>query len=253
MANSIHANFLQRFFLATAVVASLSASCSGRAAPVSADDLLKAQADAGEWLMYGRDYRNWRYSPLDEITTANVASLHPVWALSTGGKFGGLEATPLFRDGTLYFTADYARVFAVDARTGTILWHYEPEYGQGFETVLCCGPVSRGLALKDDLVYVARLDAVLVALNRADGKVVWQQKIDEWKRGVTTNSAPLIVGHHVIIGVSGGEYGVRGYLKSFDAKTGALQWTTYTVPAPGEPGSETWPKDDSWKTGGGPG
>ena len=252
MRKSIHASFLQRSLFATAVVVSLSTPCVGRTAPVSSDDLLRAQADAGEWLMYGRDYRNWRYSPLDEITAANVASLRPVWAMSTGGKLGGLEATPLFRDGTLYFTADYARVYAVDARSGTILWHYEPEYGQGFETVLCCGPISRGVALKDDLVYVARLDAVLVALNRADGKIVWQQKIDEWKRGVTTNSAPLIVGNHVIIGVSGGEYGVRGYIKSFDTKTGALQWTTYTVPAPGELGSETWPKDDSWKTGGGP-
>ena len=244
--------FFRRLLITVAVVASVSSTCVGRAAPVSSDDLLKAQDNAGEWLMYGRDYRNWRYSPLDEITAANVASLRPVWAMSTGGKFGGLEATPLFHDGTLYFTADYARVFAVDARSGAILWRYEPDYGQGFEAVLCCGPVSRGVALKDDLVYVARLDAVLVALNRADGKVVWQQKIDDWKRGVTTNSAPLIVGDHVIIGVSGGEYGVRSYLKSFDAKTGALQWTTYTVPAPGEPGSETWPKDDSWKTGGGP-
>ena len=99
---------------------------------------------------------------------------------------------------------------------------------------------------------VARLDAKLVALNRADGKVVWEAKIDEWKNGVTTNSAPLVVKDHVIIGVSGGEYGVRGYLKSFNAKTGALEWQTYTIPAPGEPGSETWPKDDSWKTGGGP-
>lgn len=92
----------------------------------------------------------------------------------------------------------------------------------------------------------------MVALNRADGKVAWEAKIDDWSKGITTNSAPLIVGDHVIIGISGGEFGARGYLKSYDAKTGALQWTTYTIPAPGEPGSETWPKDDSWKTGGGP-
>jgi alcohol dehydrogenase (cytochrome c) len=235
--------------VAIAFGAAYPSSC---AAPVSSDDLVKAQDNAAEWVMYGRDYRNWRYSPLDQITPANAAKLHPVWAMSTGGKFGGLEATPLFRDGTLYFSADYARVFAVNARDGTVVWHYEPEYEQGIDGVLCCGPVSRGVAMKDDLVYVARLDAVLVALNRGDGKIAWQQKIDEWKNGITTNSAPLIVGDHVIVGVSGGEYGGRGYLKSFDAKTGALQWTTYTVPAPGEPGSETWPKDDSWKTGGGP-
>jgi alcohol dehydrogenase (cytochrome c) len=238
---------------ATAIATALVAPARfGQAAPVTAADLTKAQDDAGEWLMYGRDYRNWRYSPLAQITPENAAKLRPVWTMSTGGKFGGLEATPLLRDGTLYFTADYARVFAVDARSGAIIWHYEPEYDQGFEAMLCCGPVSRGVAIKDDLVYAARLDAVLVAFNRADGKIAWQKKIDEWKNGITTNSAPLIVGDHVIIGISGGEYGARGYLKSFDAKTGDLQWTTYTVPAPGEPGSETWPKDDAWKTGGGP-
>ena len=223
-----------------------------RGQPVVAADLVAAQGNGAEWLMYGRDYRNQRYSPLASITPANVTQMHPVWAMSTGGSFGGLEATPLVRGGTMYFSADYARVFAVDARSGAIRWRYEPQYEDGLAPILCCGPIHRGVALKDDLVYVARLDAKLVALHAADGSVAWEQTIDEWKHGVSTNSAPLIVGEHVIVGVSGGEYGVRGYLKSFDAKTGALQWTTYTVPAPGEPGSETWPKDDSWKTGGGP-
>jgi alcohol dehydrogenase (cytochrome c) len=223
-----------------------------QAKPVTSEDLVKAQENAGEWLTYGRDYRNWRYSPLKEITPDNAAKLSPVWAMSTGGKFGGLESTPLFRDGVLYFSADYARVFAVDAKSGNIIWRYEPEYEQGFDAMLCCGPIHRGLALKDDMVFVARLDAKLVALNRADGKVVWEAKIDEWKNGVTTNSAPLVVKDHVITGVAGGEYGVRGYIKSFNAKTGALEWQTFTIPAPGEPGSETWPKDDTWKSGGGP-
>ena len=230
----------------------LAVSSPVRADPVTTQDLLKAQDNAAEWLMYGRDYRNWRFSPLTQITTDNAAQLKPVWTMSTGGTFGGLEATPLFRNGVLYFSADYGRIFAVDARSGNIIWHYEPKYDQGFDAVLCCGPIHRGVALKDDLLYAVRLDAQLLAFNRADGKIVWQQKIDDWKRGVTTNSAPLIVGDHVITGVSGGEYGVRGYLKSFNAKTGALEWTTYTIPAPGEKGSETWPKDDSWKTGGGP-
>jgi alcohol dehydrogenase (cytochrome c) len=223
-----------------------------QAKPVTAEDLVKAQENAGEWLMYGRDYRNWRYSPLSEITPQNVDRLKPAWAMSTGGQFGGLEATPLFRDGVLYFTADYGRVFAVDAKTGNIIWRYEPEYDQGFNAVLCCGPIHRGLAIVDDLVISARLDARLMAFNRTDGKVVWETKIDDWKNGVTTNSAPLVVKDHVIIGVSGGEYGVRGYLNSYNAKTGKLEWQTYTVPAPGEPGSETWPKNDIWKNGGGP-
>lgn len=240
------------FAAVISVTAVMLATPAAQAGPVTTDDLLKAQDNTAEWLMYGRDYRNWRYSPLTELTPQNVAQLRPVWTMSTGGQLGGLEATPLFRDGVLYFSADYARVFAIDARSGNIVWHYEPEYDQGLNAVLCCGPIHRGVAIKDDLIYVAQLDAKLVALNRADGKVAWEAKIDDWSKGITTNSAPLIVGDHVIVGISGGEFGARGYLKSYDAKTGALQWTTYTIPAPGEPGSETWPKDDSWKTGGGP-
>ena len=128
-----------------------------------------------------------------------------------------------------------------------------PNMRTGFNAMLCCGPIHRGLALKDDLVYrrPPRRQA-RGAQPRPTARSSGRQKIDEWKNGVTTNSAPLVVKDHVIIGVSGGEYGVRGYLKSFNAKTGALEWQTYTIPAPGEPGSETWPKDDSWKTGGGP-
>jgi alcohol dehydrogenase (cytochrome c) len=243
---------LTRIALATVLcVASAALPLPTIAAPVTSDDLLKAQDNAAEWLMYGRDYRNQRFSPLTQITPDNVGKLRPVWAFSTGGTLGGLEATPLFREGVLYFTADYARTFAVDARTGTVKWGYEPQYEEGFNAELCCGPIHRGLSLKDDLVYVTRLDAKLVALNREDGKQVWEQTIDNWKNGVTTNSAPLVVGDHVIVGVSGGEYGVRGYLKSFNAKTGALEWTTYTVPGPKEPGNETWP-GDTWMHGGAP-
>ena len=238
--------------LMVSVLAMAAAMGSAGAGPVTTDDLVKAQDNSKEWLTYGRDYRNWRYSPLTEITPENASKLSPVWAMSTGGQFGGLEGTPLFRDGVLYFSADYARTFAVDAKSGNILWRYEPEYGDGFNAMLCCGPIHRGVALAGDLVIVARLDARLVALNRADGKIVWDVPIDDWKRGVTTNSAPLVVKDRVIIGVSGGEYGVRGYLKAFNVKTGELEWQTYTIPAPDEPGSETWPKDDSWKTGGGP-
>ena len=221
--------------LAVSVLATSFALEPSLAKPVTSDDLVKAQENAGEWLMYGRDYRNWRYSPLAEITPDNAAKLAPVWAMSTGGQFGGLEGTPLFRDGVLYFSADYARVFAVDAAPATSSGTTSRNM-TGFNAMLCCGPIHRGLALKDDLVIVARLDAKLVALNRADGKVVWEARIDDWKNGVTTNSAPLVVKDHVIIGVSGGEYGVRGYLKSFNAKTGALEWQTYTIPAPGRAG-----------------
>jgi alcohol dehydrogenase (cytochrome c) len=219
------------------------------AAPVTTDDLLNAQDNAAEWLMYGRDYRNQRFSPLAQITPDNVKELRPVWAFSTGGTLAGLEATPLMKDGVLYFSADYARVFALDARTGTALWAFEPEYEEGIETVLCCGPVNRGVALKDDLVYVTTLDARLFALDRKDGRVVWQQTIDDWKKAVAATGAPLVVGDKVMVGIAGAEYGVRGYLKAYDAASGELQWHTYTIPGPGEPGNETWP-GDTWMRGG---
>lgn len=215
--------------------------------PVTQADLVGAPGNSNSWLMYGRTYSNWRHSGLDAISTSNVDQLKPVWAISTGGNFQGLEATPLFHDGTLYFSADGARVFAVNARTGKIIWEYSREYPPQLGTTLCCGPVNRGVALKDNLVYVATLDAHMVALDAATGKVAWDTQIDDWKKGATETGAPLVVGNHVIIGISGGEYGVRAYLKAYDARTGALQWTTYVVPGPGK----TW-ENDAWKHGGGP-
>ena len=222
---------------------------SAHAAPVTTEDLLKAQTNPAEWLMYGRDYRNQRFSPLDQITPDNVKDLRPVWGFSTGGALAGLEATPLMRDGVLYFSTDYSRVFALDARTGTTLWFFEPEYEEGLEAMLCCGPVNRGVALKDDLVFINTLDARLYALDRKNGSVVWEQTIDDWKQAVTATGAPLVVGDNVIVGIAGAEYGVRGYLNAYDAATGELQWQTYTIPGPGEAGNETWP-GDTWMRGG---
>jgi glucose dehydrogenase len=168
---------------ACVAAAAFAAGGPGRADPVSTQDLLKAQENTGEWLMYGRDYRNWRFSPLTQITRDNVGQLKPIWAMSTGGNFGGLEATPLFRNGVLYFSADYGRVFAVDARSGAMIWHYEPKYDEGFQSVLCCGPIHRGVALKDDLLYAARLDARLLAFRQSDGKVVGTRRSTSGRTG----------------------------------------------------------------------
>ena len=233
----------------TAVAATLLLFSPVQAASVTTEDLLNPGKSPGEWLMYGRDYANQRFSPLGQITPENVGNLRPVWAFSTGGKLDGLEATPLMRDGVLYISADYSRVFAVDARSGTALWSYEPKYEEGLEAMLCCGPVNRGLAMKDDLVFVNTLDARLVALNRADGSVAWEQVIDDWKKAYTATGAPLVVKDHVIVGIAGAEYGVRGYIKSYNTKSGELEWTAYTIPGPGEEGNDTWP-GDTWKTGG---
>ena len=247
---------MKHHVIALAVLAALGIAAAPQARaqtglrPVTDQDLLNPSADPGEWLTYGHDYGSQRYSTLDQITTQNVGELRPAWAFSTGGKLGGLESTPLIRDGILYFTADYSRVFAVDARTGTMQWVFEPKFDKGLDTELCCGPVNRGLAIKDDLLFVETLDARLIALHRKDGSVAWEQKLQNWKDGYSATGAPLVVGDKVIAGIAGGEYGVRGFLQAYDTETGKLLWTTYTIPAPGEPGSDTW-TGDTWKHGGG--
>lgn len=232
-------------------LAFLLAGSAGTAAaePITSKDLLNAQSNADEWLLYGRDYRNQRYSPLDKITKANAGQLRPVFAYSTGGKFGGLEATPLYRDGVLYFSGDYSRVFALDARSGTLRWYWEPQYEDGLEAMLCCGPVNRGLAIWGDKVYVGTLDARLVALNTKDGSVAWEQRIEDWRKAYTSTGAPLVVGDKVIVGVGGAEYGIRGFVRAYDAATGKALWTRHVIPGPGEPGNDSWP-GETWKTGG---
>lgn len=232
-----------------AIVAVILATHAARAEPVTSEDLLQAQDNGAEWLTYGRTYGNHRFSPLAQITPGNVKELKPVFAYSTGGKLAGLEATPLFHDGTLYFTSDYARVFAMDARTGTLKWYWEPKYEDGIESVLCCGPVNRGLAIRGDKVFVGTLDARLVALNVKDGTVAWEQRLEDWKAAYSSTGAPLVVGDLVITGIAGAEYGVRGFVQAFKAETGEPAWKTFVIPGPGEPGNETWP-GETWKTGG---
>jgi alcohol dehydrogenase (cytochrome c) len=215
----------------------------------TSQQLLAAGQSAREWLTYGRTYDNQRFSTLIQISPGNVASLRPVWAASLA-TLDGLEATPLVHDGVLYVSAAYSHVYAFNARNGERLWHWAPEYAPELGTVLCCGPVNRGVAILGDLVYVLTLDARLVALKKDSGQVAWEKIIDDWKRGVSATGAPLVVKDRVIVGIAGGEYGVRGYLRAYDAASGTEAWTTYTVPGPGEPGNETWP-GETWTTGGG--
>lgn len=221
---------------------------AAQAGPSDAD-LTAAAKNRGEWLMYGRTYDNQRFSPLKQITPANVKNLRPVWTAALN-SLDGLEATPVVDDGVIYVTGAHSHVFAFDAVTGRRLWTWAPEEPEGLGTVLCCGPVNRGVAIYGDLVYVLTLDARLVALNKDTGKVAWEVVMHDWKLGVSATGAPLVVKGMVIAGIAGGEYGVRGYLRAYDAKTGAVKWTTYTIPGPGEPGNESWP-GDTWKTGGG--
>ncbi|HEY6549356.1 MAG TPA: PQQ-dependent dehydrogenase, methanol/ethanol family, partial [Vicinamibacteria bacterium] len=223
----------------------------GMAQPVTTPDLLNAAADPSSWLTYGRDYFGQRFVPLSEITPGNVSRLHPAWVFATGGDNRGLQATPLIHKGVLYLSADQSRVFALDARTGREKWSYDPRIGKDVERVYCCGSNNRGVALWGDLVFVGTMDARVIALSKDTGALVWEAKVVDWQQGYSITGAPLVVKDLVLTGVAGGEFGIRGFVKAFDVRTGALRWTAYTIPGPGEPGNETWP-GDTWKNGGGP-
>lgn len=237
-------------FLASAA-ALLVAATPVDAEEVTTADLLSAAENTSDWLTYSRDYHGQRYVKLNQITPANVHRLRPVWVFPTGGENRGLEATPLIHDGVMYVSTDESRVFALDARTGTMIWHYDPMVAEEAERVYCCGSNNRGVALWGNLVFVGTMDARLIALDKDTGKVVWDETVFDWQKGYSITGAPLVVKDMVLTGIAGGEFGVRGFIKAYDAATGKLRWTTYTVPGPGEPGNETWP-GETWKYGGAP-
>ncbi len=210
--------------------------------------LLKAADEPHNWLTYSGNYRGQRYSSLKQIHTGNIGHLAVEWVFQTRtpDKF---ETTPLVIDGIMYLTAPESRAYALDARTGRLIWRYQrilPE-----KIPLCCGTPNRGLAALGDKVFLATLDAHLVALDSKTGEVVWDVEAEDYRKGYNFTMAPLVVKDKVIVGVSGGEYGIRGFIDAYDAETGKRAWRFYTIPAPGEPGNETW-AGDSWKTGGAP-
>jgi alcohol dehydrogenase (cytochrome c) len=213
---------------------------------VSAERLLHP-AD-GDWLMIRRTYDGWGYSPLDHITPANVRRLKPVWVFSTG-ETRPHESAPVVNNGVMFVTSPMNQVIALDVRTGTVLWRYRRTRPPGASVP---HETNRGVALYGDKVYYAAGEAVLVALDAKTGKEVWTAVVADNKAGYYTTLAPLVAGGVVMVGASGGEFGIRGFVAGLDLETGKERWRTYTVPAPGEPGSETWPKGDQWKTGGAP-
>lgn len=206
-----------------------------------------ANPEPQNWLMTRGRYQGWSYSPLDQINTSNIKNLVPVWTFSTGVD-SGHEAPPIVNNGLMFVATPYSQVLALNAATGDLLWRYKRPLPEGFSAL---HNTSRGVALYGDKVYFPALDAVLVALDAMTGKPVWEAKVEDWKQGYYMTMAPLIVKGKVLVGVSGGEFGVRGFIEAFDAETGKPVWKTYTVPEPGQPGSETWEKPDTWKHGGG--
>jgi len=215
---------------------------------VTFERLLNSAKEPQNWLTYSGDYAGRRFSGLEEVNTNNAHSLVVKWVYQTAAT-GKLETTPLVADGVLYATGQDDRAFALDARTGRPIWLYQRQLPSDIRP--CCGRVNRGLAILGDKVFLGLLDAHVVALDAKTGNVVWDVSAADYTKGYSFTLAPLVVKKLVILGVSGGEYGIRGFIDGYDADTGQRKWRFYTVPGPGEPGHETW-EGDSWKTGGAP-
>ncbi|MEQ8230221.1 MAG: PQQ-binding-like beta-propeller repeat protein, partial [Gammaproteobacteria bacterium] len=198
------------------------------AKPVTDADIANDAATTGDVLTYGLGTEGRRHSPLAHINAGNVGDLVPAWAFSFGGeKQRGQESQPLIHDGKMFVTGSYSRLWAIDVRSGEELWQYEHRLPDGI--LPCCDVVNRGAALYDNLVLFGTLDAQLVALDQDTGKVVWKEKIDDFKGGYSFTSAPLIVKGLVITGVSGGEFGIVGRVEARDARTGKIVWVRPTV------------------------
>ena len=225
-------------------------------AGVNYDRILNARSEPQNWLTYYGAYNGQRYSPLDQINTENVKRLLPAWVFQAGttGLIAGastysFEATPIVVDGIMFLSGWDGWVWALDAKTGTEIWRYK--HAVPFDVSLCCGNVNRGVAVAHGKVFFVAANARLLALDATTGRRVWDRTYGDVRAGESATVAPLVVKNMVIVGSSGGEFGVRGHLDAFDVETGEQVWRCYTVPKPGEPGSETWPADgEAWARGG---
>ncbi len=214
-------------------------------AQVPYERIREAAAEPHNWLTYSGNYSAHRHSPLTQIDRANAADLKVLWTyqIDTLHKF---EVTPLVVDGVMYISEPPSDVAALDARTGRPLWRYKRKLPN--DIPVCCGEVNRGVAVLGDSVYIGTLDAHLVALDAKSGLVRWDVEVFDYKAAVSVTVAPLAVKDKIVVGMAGGEYGVRGFLDAYDARSGERAWRFWTVPGPGEPGNESW-AGDSWKRG----
>jgi quinohemoprotein ethanol dehydrogenase len=237
----------------TALGLFLLAAMPVRAADPEIDRLLQAPIGK-DWVTNGGNMTNQRYSTLKHIDTTNVKQLKGAWMTrlkgsGLGGKYS-LEATPLVKDGIMYISTGNDDVFALNAKTGEILWEHWSDIGQQISTV-CCGWLNRGLAMGEGMLFIGQLDANVVALDIKTGKEVWRTPVEDWHNGYGITNAPLYFDGIVYSGITGGEFGIRGRLTALDAKTGKVLWRAYTLPAAGEPGGDTWPAGtDHYSRGG---
>lgn len=214
--------------------------------PVTDERLLNPEPE--NWLHYRGTYDGWGYSPLDQVSTENVQNLVSAWAFSSGVDHNH-EAPPIVNDGVMFITTAYNRLYALDAATGDLIWSYVHELADDVFPVVCCDVVNRGVGLYGDKIYFATLDAHLIAFDAKTGEIAWDTTVEDYTQGYTMTLAPLTANGKVVVGVSGGEYGIRGFVEAFDAESGESIWKTYMTPGEGEPGNETW-SGNTWQRGG---
>jgi alcohol dehydrogenase (cytochrome c) len=253
-----HREDIMKSYILAAGIAMLAASTAWAA--VTEEDVAKDATTTADIVTNGMGRNLQRYSPLDKVNKDTVKNLVPVWAFSLGGeKQRGQETQPLIRDGVMYITGSYSRLYAIDVKSGKELWQYDARLPEGI--LPCCDVINRGAALYGDKIYFGTLDARIVALNAKTGDVVWNKKIADYKEGYSYTAAPLIVNGLVITGNSGGEFGIVGEVQARNADTGELVWTRPVIEGHvgtlnGQPSTmtgtlnATWP-GDMWKTGGG--
>src|SRR5450631_2095427 len=206
------------------------------AAAVDAARLIAADTEPGSWMGPGRTYDEQHFSPLQKIDAGNVKQLGLAWFYDLDAAHRAQESTPLVVDGFMYVTSAWSKVFALDAKTGAPIWTFDPKVPGQVGVNACCDAVNRGVAVWKGRVYVGTLDGRLIALDAATGKIRWSVQTTDKSKRITITQAPRVVKDRVIIGMSGGEYNVRGYISAYDAASGKLAWRFYTVPgSPSEP------------------
>ncbi len=225
-----------------------SLTASAQDQQVTYDRILNAADEPQNWLTYNGSYSSQRYSELDQVTPRNVDDLEVKWTLQNQ-VFGAWQTNPIVVDGIMYITQRPNDVMAVDAVSGRVFWMYRHTNAENAR--VCCGANNRGVAVLGDKVYMGTQDAHLIAIDRINGKPLWKVKVGDVNYAYSITMAPLIVKDKVIVGVGGGEYGIRGFVVAYDAETGEEAWKFYTIPGPGEPGHESWEGDD-WEHGGAP-
>ncbi len=238
--------------LATTAAAPLQAQSPAEGAPmftpVTWERLVDAADEPHNWLMYNGTLDSQRFSRLDHIDRSNVADLELKWAHHIP-RLDRAETTPLVVDGVMFITESPSNVVAVDAATGRPFWRYDHPLPDDLR--ICCGRNNRGVAILDELLFMSTLDAHLVAIDARTGSLVWNREVADHRGGYSKTAAPLVVKDRVVTGIAGGEFGIRGFLDAYDARTGELEWRTYTIPGPDHPDNLTW-AGDSWRTGGSP-